>query len=213
MQNPCAGCRKEFCKGMWKENPIFVQVLGMCPTLAVTTKALFGFSMGMATMFVLICSSLVISMIRKLVPSQVRIATFTVIIATFVTCADYFLKANFYTISKELGPYVPLIVVNCIILGRQEAFASKNGVLKSLMDALGMGLGFSFVLVLLGSIRELLGFGTIFYFKILGNNFEHWVIMALPAGAFITLGFLIGIFNVVKERRSITKASAAQNKM
>jgi len=199
MNNPsCAGCSKEFCKGLWRENPILVQVLGMCPTLAVTTKALFGFSMGMATLFVLVSSSFVISSIRKLIPPQVRIAAFTVIIATFVTAADYFLKANFYAISKELGPYVPLIVVNCIILGRQEAFAYKNSVLRSLVDAIGMGLGFSIMLVLLGSIRELLGFGTIFYFKILGNGFEHWVIMALPAGAFITLGFLVGFFNWVK---------------
>ena len=196
----CTGCGKEFSKGLWRQNPIFVQVLGMCPTLAVTTKALFGFSMGMATAFVLICSSLAVSVIRKLVPQQVRIATFTVIIATFVTCADYFLQANFYTISKELGPYVPLIVVNCIILGRQEAFASKNGVFKSLLDAIGMSVGFTAVLILLGSIRELLGFGTIFNFKILGAGFEHWIIMALPAGAFITLGFLIGLFNWMNKK-------------
>ena len=197
----CLNCGKEFKKGIWKENPVLVQVLGMCPTLAVTTKALFGFSMGMATTFVLISSSLVISIIRKFVPPQVRIATFTVIIATFVTCADYFLKANFYQISKELGPYVPLIVVNCIILGRQEAFASKNGVIKSLFDAIGMGVGFSLVLVLLGSIRELLGFGTIFYYQIFGKGFENWVIMALPAGAFITLGFLIGFFNLINKKK------------
>jgi electron transport complex protein RnfE len=172
----------------------------MCPTLAVTTKALFGFSMGMATTFVLISTSVVISLIRKLIPPQVRIATFTVIIATFVTCADYFLKANFYAISKELGPYVPLIVVNCIILGRQEAFVSKHGIGESLLDAVGMGIGFSAVLVLLGSIRELLGFGTIFQYRILGDGFENWVIMALPAGAFITLGFLVGIFNWINAR-------------
>jgi len=197
----CAACGMEFCKGLWRENPILVQVLGMCPTLAVTTKALFGFSMGMATLFVLVSSSLVISSVRKLIPPQVRIAAFTVIIATFVTSADYFLKANFYTISKALGPYVPLIVVNCIILGRQEAFAYKNGVLKSLIDAAGMGLGFSIVLVVLGSIRELLGFGTIFYCEIFGKGFEHWVIMALPAGAFITLGFLVGFFNWINMKR------------
>ena len=197
----CPSCPKEFGKGLWQENPIFFQVLALCPTLAVTTKALFGFSMGMATTFVLICSSLVVSSIRKLVPPQVRIATFTVIIATFVTCADYFLKANFYTISKALGPYVPLIVVNCIILGRQEAFASKHNISRSLLDALGMGIGFSATLILLGSIRELLGFGTIFQYKILGEGFEHWVIMALPAGAFITLGFLVGFFNWINKKR------------
>ena len=180
---------------------MLVQILGMCPTLAVTTKAIFGFSMGVATTFVLISSSLVISCARKLIPPQVRIATFTVIIATFVTCADYFLKANFYEISKELGPYVPLIVVNCIILGRQEAFASRNSVASSLFDALGMGIGFSIVLVLLGSIRELFGFGTIFQYRILGEGFEPWIIMALPAGAFITLGFLVGFFNVMNRKK------------
>ncbi|OGW75101.1 MAG: electron transport complex subunit RsxE, partial [Omnitrophica bacterium RBG_13_46_9] len=153
-----------------------------------------------ATAFVLICSSLLISAIRKIIPPQVRIATFTVIIATFVTCADYFLKARFYSISKELGPYVPLIVVNCIILGRQEAFSYKNGVFKSLLDAIGMGIGFSIVLVLLGSIRELFGFGTIFYYKIFGSEFEHWIVMALPAGAFITLGFLVGLFNWISKK-------------
>ena len=193
-------CSKEFCKGLWQENPVLIQVLGMCPTLAVTTKALFGFSMGMATTFVVVCSSLAVSSIRKFVPPQVRIATFTVIIATFVTCADYLLKANFYTISKALGPYVPLIVVNCLILGRQEAFASKHGVLRSVLDALGMGLGFSVVLVLLGSIRELLGFGTIFSYEIMGEGFENWIIMALPAGAFITLGFLVGFFNLINKK-------------
>lgn len=202
MYNPkCINCGRDFCKGLWQENPIFVQVLGMCPTLAVTTKALFGLSMGMATTFVLLCSSLIISSVRKLIPPQVRIATFTVIIATFVTCADYFLKAKFYAISKELGPYVPLIVVNCIILGRQEAFASKQGVFSSFLDALGMGLGFSAVLVLLGSIREFFGFGTIFHYKILGEGFEHWVVMALPPGAFITLGFLVGLFNWIRMRK------------
>ena len=200
-QGACSQCGKEFSKGLWHENPVLVQVLGMCPTLAVTTKALFGLSMGMATTFVLISSSLVISSIRKLIPPQVRIATFTVIIATFVTCADYFLKAKFYTISKELGPYVPLIVVNCIILGRQEAFASKHGVVKSVLDALGMGIGFSVVLVILGSIRELFGFGSIFQHQILGKGFEHWVIMALPAGAFITLGFLIAFFNMIQMKK------------
>jgi len=197
----CVNCNKEFGKGLWRENPVLVQILGMCPTLAVTTKAIFGFSMGMATTFVLISSSLVISSARKFIPPQVRIATFTVVIATFVTCADYFLKANFYEISKELGPYVPLIVVNCIILGRQEAFASRNSVASSLFDALGMGIGFSLVLVLLGSIRELFGFGTIFQYRILGEGFQPWIIMALPAGAFITLGFLVGFFNIMNRKK------------
>jgi len=191
---------REFTKGVWKENPVFIQVLGMCPTLAVTTKAEFGLAMGLATTFVLFSSSLVVSAIRKLVPHQVRIAVFTVIIATFVTIADYFLKANFYTISKALGPYVPLIVVNCIILGRQEAFASKNPVMRSLLDALGMGVGFAVSLVILGSVRELLAFGSIFDLSVLGPWYEKWVVMALPAGAFITLGILIGLFNWIDEK-------------
>jgi len=197
---------KEFKKGLWAENPVFVQVLGMCPTLAVTTKALFGFSMGMATTFVVVSSSLVISSIRRFVPQQVRIPMFTVIIATFVTAADYFLKANFYQISKALGPYVPLIVVNCLILGRAEAFASKNGVTRSFFDAAGMGIGFTCALIVLGSIREILGAGTIFGHQLMADGFTKWVIMVLPAGAFITLGLLVGLFNTINERCKTVKA-------
>lgn len=172
----------------------------MCPTLAVTTKALFGFSMGMATTFVVVSSGVVISVIRKFVPEQVRIPMFTVVIATFVTAADYFLKANFYQISKALGPYVPLIVVNCVILGRAEAFASKHGVARSFLDALGMGLGFTCALVILGAARELLGSGTIFGYRVMWEGFTNWVVMVLPAGAFITLGLLVGVFNIIDGR-------------
>jgi electron transport complex protein RnfE len=201
---------RDFVKGLWRENPIFVQVLGMCPTLAVTTKAIFGFSMGMATMFVVVSSGIVISAIRRFVPTQVRIAIFTAIIATFVTAADYFLKANFYQISKALGPYVPLIVVNCIILGRAEAFASKHGIFRSFLDALGMGLGFTCALIVLGSVRELLGAGTIFGYRVMWAGFTNWIVMILPAGAFITLGLLVGIFNIadnkVKEAKKRTQA-------
>lgn len=191
---------KDFVKGLWKENPVFVQVLGMCPTLAVTTKALFGFSMGMATTFVIISSSVVISAIRRFVPAQVRIPMFTVIIATFVTAADYFLKANFFQISKALGPYVPLIVVNCIILGRAEAFASKHGVLRSFLDAAGMGVGFTLALIVLGSVREVLGAGTVFGFHLMPHSFTNWIVMVLPAGAFLTLGLLVGIFNMIDKK-------------
>jgi H+/Na+-translocating ferredoxin:NAD+ oxidoreductase subunit E len=191
---------KEFTKGLWKENAVFVQVLGMCPTLAVTTKALFGLSMGLATSFVLISSSVVVALIRKLVPPQVRIPMFTVIIATFVTAADYFLKANFFEISKALGPYVPLIVVNCLILGRAEAYASKNTVGRSLFDAIGMGIGFTVALIILGSIREILGAGTIFGYQLFGDGFTKWVVMVLPAGAFITLGLLVGVFNMINDK-------------
>ncbi|MFH1664680.1 MAG: electron transport complex subunit E [Candidatus Omnitrophota bacterium] len=191
---------KDLIKGLWKENPIFVQVLGMCPTLAVTTKALFGLSMGLATTFVVISSSVVISAIRKFVPPQVRIAMFTVIIATFVTVADYFLKANFFQISKALGPYIPLIVVNCIILGRAEAFASKNGIIRSLLDALGMGIGFTCALIVLGSVREILGSGTVFGVRVMWHGFQNWIVMVMPAGAFMTLGLLVGLFKIVDKR-------------
>ena len=190
---------KEMTKGIWKENPVLVQLLGLCPTLAVTTKAVFGLSMGLATTFVLVCSSVVVSFIRKIVPSQVRIAVFTVIIATFVTVADYFLKAQFPDISKALGPYVPLIVVNCIILGRQEAFASKQPVFKSLVDAIGMGIGFALSLVILGLFREILGFGTMFDINVMPAGFTKWIIMALPAGAFLGLGLIITAFNWINE--------------
>lgn len=185
----------EFIKGIWKQNPAFVQLLGMCPTLAVTNSAINGLSMGAAVTFALICSGMVISSIRKLIPPEVRIATFTIIIASFVTVIDYILKANLPTISKALGPYVPLIVVNCIILGRQEAFTSKNPILPSLADALGMGLGFTLALVILGSVRELLGSGSVFGYQILGSYFTPWVIMILPPGAFLTLGILIAMLN------------------
>ncbi|HEA47357.1 MAG TPA: electron transport complex subunit E [bacterium] len=191
---------KDALKGLWKENPVFRQLLGMCPTLAVTNAAIFGLSMGLATFFVLLCSSIIISIFRRVFPHQVRIASFVVIIATFVTVVDLFLKGNFPEISKALGPYVPLIVVNCLILGRQEVFASKNPLHRAVADALGMGIGFTLALIALASIRELLGSGTIFGVQILtlvgeGGRFRPWIIMLLPAGAFLTLGTMIGISN------------------
>jgi len=185
----------EFFKGWWNESPVFRQLLGMCPTLAVTTTAVNGLSMGLATSFVLICSSVIISMARKLIPSQVRIASYIVVIATFVTMADLFLKGNFPVISKALGPFVPLIVVNCVILGRAEVFASKHKPLPAFVDALGMGIGFSIALTILGTIREIFGSGTLFGLV----NFEPWVVMILPGGAFITLGLLIGLINYLKQ--------------
>ncbi len=184
---------QEFTKGLWDENPVFRQLLGLCPTLAVTGWVINGLAMGLATTFVLIFSSLVISSIKKLIPSQVRIATFIVVIASFVTIADLFLKAYFYQISKALGPYVPLIVVNCIILGRQEAFSSKNSVGRSFIDALGMSSGFILALLVLSSIREILGAGTFLGYKVMGSWFKPWIIMILPPGAFLALGILLGI--------------------
>ncbi|MCD6540004.1 MAG: electron transport complex subunit E [Candidatus Omnitrophica bacterium] len=190
-----------FKKGLWENHPIFKQLLGMCPTLAVTTSAINGLSMGLAIIFVLNFSSGIVSLIRKFIPPQVRIAVYTIIIATFVTLADLFLKAFFPSISKALGPYVPLIVVNCIILGRAEAFSSKNPPKLALLDSLGVSLGFLWGLVLLGSLRELLGAGTIFGIKVLGDFFEKWVVMVLPAGAFLVLGFLVGVINYIERKR------------
>jgi electron transport complex protein RnfE len=184
---------QEFTKGLWSENPVFRQILGLCPTLAVTGWVINGLAMGLATSFVLIFSSLMVSIIKKLIPSQVRIASYIVIIATFVTVADRFLAAYFPDISKDLGPYVPLIVVNCIILGRQEAFSSKNSVGRSLIDAVGMSSGFVLTLLVLSSIREILGSGTYLGHQVMGAWFKPWIIMILPAGAFLALGILLGI--------------------
>jgi electron transport complex protein RnfE len=196
----------EYLKGLWDENPIFRQLLGMCPTLAVTNAVINGIAMGLATAFVLILSSLVVSSIKKLIPNQVRIATYIVIIASFVTIADRFLAAFFPPISKALGPYVPLIVVNCIILGRQEAFSSRNSIGRSLIDALGMSTGFILALLVLSSIREILGSGTFLGYSLLGAWFKPWIIMILPAGAFITLGVLLGIAILIESK---TKARSA----
>jgi electron transport complex protein RnfE len=189
-------------KGIWDENPILHQLLGLCPTLAVTNAALNGLAMGLATSFVLICSSIFISLLRHIIPHQVRIAGYIVIIATFVTVADRFLAAFYPDMSKALGPYVPLIVVNCIILGRGEAFASKNNLLRSVLDALGMGIGFISVLILLGSFRELLGSGSIFNVTILGEWFEPWLVMILPPGAFLGLGLFIGMVTWYHNRKA-----------
>ncbi|NQV29748.1 MAG: electron transport complex subunit E [Candidatus Marinimicrobia bacterium] len=185
----------EFLKGLWKENPVIATLLGLCPTLAVTNAAMNGLAMGLATTFVLLSSSLMISALRNFIPHQVRIAGYIVIIATFVTVADRFLAAYFPAVSASLGPYIPLIVVNCVILGRQEAFSSRNGIGRSLLDSLGMGTGFIIVLVSLGVIREILGSGSVFCFVLLGEWFTPWMVMILPPGAFLTLGILIALAN------------------
>jgi electron transport complex protein RnfE len=196
----------EYLKGLWDENPVFRQLLGMCPTLAVTNAVINGIAMGLATSFVLIFSSLVVSSIKKVIPAQVRMASYIVIIASFVTVADLFLQAFFYPISKALGPYVPLIVVNCIILGRQEAFSSKNSVGRSLIDALGMSTGFILALLLLSSVREILGAGTFLGLRVLGPWFKPWIIMLLPAGAFIALGLLLGLALFIESKAQRRKA-------
>jgi electron transport complex protein RnfE len=192
--------KAEYIKGLWDENPVFRQLLGLCPTLAVTGTVITGIAMGLATTFVLILSSLVVSSIKKIIPAQVRIASYIVVIASFVTIADQVLKAYFYSISEALGPYVPLIVVNCIILGRQEAFSSKNSVGRAFIDALGMSSGFILALIVLSSIREILGAGTFLGFQVMGSWFKPWIIMILPAGAFITLGILLGIALLIESK-------------
>jgi electron transport complex protein RnfE len=192
---------QEFLKGFWKENPIFKLVLGICPTLAVTTTAINGVGMGLAATFVLVCSNLVISVMRNLIPSKVRIPTFIVVIASFVTIVDLAMNGYFHQLHKALGLFIPLIVVNCIILGRAEAFASKNPIILSFLDGLGMGFGFTVSLFILGAIREILGNGTIFGIAVFGGNYFPFLVMVLPPGAFITLGFLLGAINRIEEKR------------
>jgi electron transport complex protein RnfE len=197
----------EFKKGLWQDIPPFRLVLGTCPTLAVTNSVVNGIAMGLATLFVLLGSNIIISAVRKYVSPQVRIAAYVVIIALLVTVADMFLAAYFPPISKALGPYVPLIVVNCIILGRAEAFAQKMPVVPSVMDALGIGIGYVLSLATMGFIRELLGFGSVFDIKLLGAWFEPWTVMILPAGAFLVFGGLVAAVNYISARRSGSGAS------
>lgn len=190
-----------FLAGLWKQNPVFVQVLGMCPTLAVTNSVRNAIAMGLATLFVLVCSNALISAVRKVVPKQVRIATYILIIATFVTIVDYLIKAVSITVYKALGAFIALIVVNCIILGRAEAFASKNPVGKSVLDGIGMGLGFAFALLCLGGVREILGAGSFLGYPLFGPNYEPWVLFLLPPGGFITLGSWLLLFTWWQERK------------
>ena len=190
----------EFMKGIVRDNPVFVQVLGMCPTLAVTTSVANGIGMGLATTFVLLFSTVIASMLKNIVPNQVRIPVYAVVIATFVTIADLVLKAFFPPLSASLGPYVPLIVVNCIIMGRVEAFATRNSPGLSIVDALGMGAGFTVSLMVLGAVREILGNGALLGIQLFGEGFTPMLVMILPPGAFITLGILMAIFNAVKDK-------------
>ena len=192
----------EFIKGLWRENPVFVQVLGMCPVLAVSNTAQNALAMGLATAFVLIMSNLLVSTLRNFIPKQVRIACYILIIATFVTITDYAIQAISVELHKSLGAFISLIVVNCLILSRAEAFASKNNLGKSMMDALGMGAGFVIALFCLGAVREILGNGTLFGLALFPDNFESWIVMILPAGGFFTLAGWLLIFNAVNERRA-----------
>lgn len=187
--------------GLGKENPTFVLMLGMCPTLATTTSAINGLSMGLATMFVLICSNIVISLIKNITPDMVRIPVFIVVIASFVTILQMVMQAYFPDIYTTLGLFIPLIVVNCIILGRAEAFAAKNGPVESLMDGIGIGLGFTVGLTLLGICREILGAGAIFGYVLLPETY-NMLLFVLPPGAFITLGYLVAIINRIMAKQN-----------
>jgi Na+-translocating ferredoxin:NAD+ oxidoreductase subunit E len=190
----------EFIKGIWRENPTFRLVLGLCPTLAVSTSVINGIGMGVAATFVLLGSNIFVSLIRNIVPEKVRIPCFIVVIATFVTIADLFMPAYTPLLSRSLGMFVPLIVVNCIVLGRAEAFSSKEPPLKSILDALGMGLGFTWALILISAIREVLGNGTIMGLNI-NRAFEPPLFMVLAPGALLTIGILIGLINYFTYKR------------
>lgn len=197
----------EFLKGLWRENPVFVQVLGMCPVLAVSNTARNALAMGLATLFVLVMSNIVVSSLRRFIPKQVRIATFILIIATFVTVVDYAIQAISLDLHKALGAFIALIVVNCVILGRAEAFASKNGVWLSFLDGLGMGLGFVFALFCLGAVREIVGSGSLFGVELFHEGFQDWVVMVLPSGGFFTLGGWLLLFNWLRQRKARNAAA------
>ncbi len=193
---------KEFSKGLWKENAVFKLLLGMCPLLAVTTSAENGLGMGFASTFVLVCSNIVVASLRKLIPSKVRIPAFIIIIATFVTVVQLCMEAWVYDLYQSLGIFIPLIVVNCLILGRAEAFASKRPILDAAVDGMGMGLGFTLALFILGAVRELFGAGEILGYTIFGAGYQPIILMILPPGAFISLGLLLALMNKYEARSS-----------
>ena len=191
-----------FIAGLWKENPVFRLLLGMCPTLAVTAAVKPALTMGLSVIFVLICSNIVVSLMRNLLKPHLRILMFTLTIATFVTIADLFLKAFMPVMSETLGPYVALIIVNCIIICRAEACASKNNLTVSIIDALGMGIGFTFTLCVLAGVRELLSTGKIFEAQLMPGAFVPWASMGMPVGAFVTLGLLLGLVNIASKKKA-----------
>ena len=191
-----------FVRGLWEENPVFVMLLGMCPVLAVTNSTLNAIAMGLATTFVLVASSTLISLIRGLIPKQVRIASYIVIIATFVTVVDYAIQAISLDLYNALGAFIQLIVANCVILGRAEAYASKQRLHTTLVNSLGMGAGFTLALLALGTVREVLGNGTLLGYAVMPENFEPWVVMILPPGGFFVLGTWLLLFAWLKQRRA-----------
>ena len=191
-----------FVRGVWEENPVFVMLLGMCPVLAVTNSTLNAIAMGLATTFVLLSSSALVSMLRNFIPRQVRIASYIVIIATFVTIVDYAIQAISLDLYNALGAFIQLIVANCIILGRAEAYASKNRLSTTLINSLGMGAGFTIALLCLGSVREILGNGSLLGFPLFSGEFQPWVVMILPPGGFFVLGTWLLLFSWLKQRKA-----------
>lgn len=189
-----------FSPGLWKDNPLFVMLLGCCPALAVSNTAINSLAMGLATLFVLTCSCTLVSMLRNVIPRQVRIASYIIIIATFVTVVDYVIHAISLELYNALGAFIQLIVVNCIILGRAEAHASKNPVRVAVINALGMGVGFTMALLAIGVVREVLGFGTLFGIGLFGANYQPWVIFILPPGGFLVLSLWLVLFAAMKQR-------------
>ena len=194
--------KQNFLKGIIKDNPVFIMLLGMCPTLGVTSSAFNGLGMGVATLFVLLMSNIVVSLVKSQIPSKVRIPAFIIIIASFVTIVEMVLEAYIPFLFEQLGIFIPLIVVNCLILGRAEAFASKNNLLSSVIDALGMGIGFTVALTFLGVTREILGSGSIFDFRFVSENANTLILFILPPGAFIALAYLTVLFNKISTKTS-----------
>lgn len=193
---------RTFAEGIWRSNPTFVMILGICSTLAVTNRVANGIAMGLAVIFVTAASSITVSLIRNITPRRVRMAVYTAIIATYVVMADRYLKAYRPVISEQMGPYVALIITNCIIMGRAESFASANGPWRAFLDALGVGLGYAFSLLIISVIRETLGFGTLMGYQIMGKNWTPWVVMSMPPGAFLVLGVYIWILRSISKQRA-----------
>jgi electron transport complex protein RnfE len=192
--------KQNFLKGIIKDNPVFVMLLGMCPTLGVTSSAFNGLGMGIATLFVLLMSNIVVSLVKSQIPSKVRIPAFIVIIASFVTIVEMVLEAFIPFLYEQLGIFIPLIVVNCLILGRAEAYASKKDLMSSIIDALGMGIGFTIALTMLGAVREILGSGSLFNLKMVSEDASTLILFILPPGAFIALAYLSVLFNKVSTK-------------
>ena len=200
----------EFVKGLWRDNPVFIQVLGMCPALAVSNTAINALAMGAATTFVLVMAGLSVSLLRKFIPKEARIVSYICIIATFVTCVDYIIMALSIELHRALGAFIALIVVNCLILGRSEAFASKNKPGRAMLDGLGMGVGFTFALLFIGIVREVLGSGTLFGVSMFPDGFQTWTVMVLPSGGFFAMALWLLVVNRIRQRQDEAAKRSAE---